>query len=100
MQLIGNNNSDHFAFSEYNGHGTRGSAFMIRKDKWKYIHYCAAEDQLFNLEVDPNELENVACNNPDVVRDLDDELKKIYNPERKNQRAEEFISNQLRKLKN
>ena len=34
-------------------------AFMIRTEKWKYIYYKGFSPQLFNLEKDPNEFEDL-----------------------------------------
>ena len=37
-------------------------AFMIRTEKWKYIYYKGFSPQLFNLERDPNEFEDLGQN--------------------------------------
>ena len=37
-------------------------AFMIRTEKWKYIYYKGFSPQLFNLEKDPNEFEDLGQN--------------------------------------
>ena len=82
-------------FAEYHGHGTRASAYMIRKGPWKYIHYIAAPHQLFNLETDPEELDNIIAAHPDVAADMEKDLRAVCNPERENDRAEAFIQAQL-----
>jgi choline-sulfatase len=38
--------------------------YMIRRGPWKFIHTPSDPDQLFNLDNDPNELANLALNNP------------------------------------
>lgn len=47
-------------FAEYTGEGTVRPLFMIRRGAWKYITCPADEPQLFNLERDPQELDNLA----------------------------------------
>jgi len=92
------NDPQRVVFSEYHGHGTRASAYMIRRDKWKYIHYVAAPDQLFDLEADPEELENVHAAHPTIVSELAQALAAICSPEEENARAEAFIEAQLAEL--
>lgn len=46
--------------SEYHGTGSRSAAFMLRHKQWKYVHYEAYEPQLFNLESDHEELNDLA----------------------------------------
>jgi choline-sulfatase len=86
-------------FSEYHGHGTRASAYMIRRGRWKYIHYVAAPDQLFDLEADPDELHDLRTTHPHIVRELRRELEAICSPGRENERAESFIAGQLETLR-
>eukprot|EP01083_Nonionella_stella_P193683 715058_1 len=61
---------------------------MVRKDKWKLIefgHYLKAfenyQPQLFDVEKDPNELNDVASANADVVQELDAILSNEFNYE-------------------
>ncbi|MBS3764659.1 MAG: sulfatase-like hydrolase/transferase [Planctomycetes bacterium] len=82
-------------FSEYHGHGTRASAYVIRRGKWKYIHYVAAVNQLFDLEHDPDELENLCETEAEVAGELEAELRSICSPEEEDRRAEELIEQQL-----
>ncbi len=87
-------------FSEYHGHGVRHSAFMIRKGKWKYIHHVDAPHQLFDLDRDPDELQNVYGAFPEVGADLESELRSICDPEREDDRADRFIDAQLASMSN
>jgi arylsulfatase A-like enzyme len=47
-------------FGEYCGEGTIAPLMMIRRGPWKYIKCPADKPQLFNLDDDPLELENLA----------------------------------------
>jgi choline-sulfatase len=47
-------------FAEYTGEGTIRPMMMIRRGPWKYINCPADEPQLFNLQRDPDELDNLA----------------------------------------
>jgi len=85
-------------FSEYHGHGARHSAYMIRKGKWKYIHHVDAPHQLFDMDRDPDELQNVYEAHPAVAADLERELRLICDPEAEDDRADRFIEAQLESM--
>jgi arylsulfatase A-like enzyme len=56
-------------------HGRKGRV-AIRKGKWKGVRYDMAVDrysplELYDLEADPDESDNVAAKHPDIVRELD-----------------------------
>jgi len=97
LNQIPKNDPERVIFSEYHGHGAPGSSFMIRKGNWKYIHYTEAPQQLFDLEADPNELENLVESHLHIAQELSDELRKICDPAEEHQRAESFITSQLEK---
>jgi choline-sulfatase len=46
--------------SEYHGMGSTTGAFAIRVGKWKYIHYAKYRPQLFDLDTDPDETNDLA----------------------------------------
>ncbi|MHA1681765.1 MAG: sulfatase family protein [Promethearchaeota archaeon] len=69
--------SRNYAFSMYTGTAVNTSIFMIRRGKWKYVAYPGFEPQLFDVEADPWEINNLAAENGDVVKDLDVQLRKI-----------------------
>ena len=100
LQDIQRDDPDRIAFSEYHGHGTRASVFMIRRGEWKLIHCCAGPNQLFDLGSDPEELHDLSQEHPDILQDLEQELRRICSPEEENQRAELFIQDQLRAMGN
>ena len=55
-----NDDKDRLVFSEYHGAGSISGAFMLRDGEYKYIHYVDCEPELYNLERDPEELNNLA----------------------------------------
>jgi choline-sulfatase len=95
LNQVGKNDPERVAFSEYHGHGTRASAYMIRKGNWKYIHYIDAPHQLFNLADDPDELQNLYHNNLEIATEFEAELRSICSPELEQDRAEAYIQRQI-----
>lgn len=47
---------DRTVLSEYHGMGSSTGAYMIRVGKYKYVHYAKYQPQLFDLDKDPEEL--------------------------------------------
>ena len=69
-------------FSEYHAAGAVSGAFMLRKGRWKLICYVGFPDELFDLENDPEELENRAAD-PScaaILQDLHAALHGICDP--------------------
>jgi choline-sulfatase len=95
LQQLPQNDPERVVFSEYHGHGTPGSSFMIRRGDWKYLWHHNAPSQLFNLADDPDERHNLAKQQAGALEYLHGELLKICDPEKEHQRAEEFIEQQL-----
>lgn len=95
LQDIASNDPDRPAFAEYHGHGVRGSWYLIRKGPWKLIYYVGAPNQLFNIEKDPQELNNVLDKHLDIAADMEKEIRKICDPEKQNIRAEKYIYKEL-----
>ena len=76
-------------FSEYHAAGAVSGAFMLRKGRWKLIHYVGFADELFDLDNDPEELHNLAPQ-PELAsvrQDLHAELRRICDPELTNAQA-------------
>ncbi|KHQ51635.1 sulfatase-like hydrolase/transferase [Mameliella alba] len=69
-------------FSEYHAIGAVSGAFMLRKGRWKLIHYQGFEPELFDLEADPEETTDRAADPAcaKVLADLMDELYAICDP--------------------
>ena len=69
--------------SEYHAVGAVTGAFMLRQGRWKLIHYVDFEPELFDLEADPEELENRA-GDPDcagTLAALQARLREMLDPE-------------------
>ena len=56
----GRADKNRFVFSEYHGAGAAGAAFMVRQDRYKLIHYVGHAPELFDVEADPEERDNLA----------------------------------------
>lgn len=95
LQQVPADDPNRVVFSEYHGNGVRSGAFMVRQGDWKLIYNMAAPHQLFNLKDDPDELHNVWEEAQDVARALEEELRRICDPEAVNRRAHEKEREQL-----
>ena len=73
--LDGTDTEERVAFSEIHSEGIHGNCFMVRKGKHKYIYIHGHEDQLFDLEADPGEWNNLAANSD--YGELRAELRKL-----------------------
>jgi len=74
---------DRVIFSEYHAAGSNTAAFMLRCGRYKYIYYVRHAPELFDLEADPEELQDLA---PDqqyaqVLQTLELRLRAICDPE-------------------
>ncbi len=82
-------NPDRTILSEYHDGGSTTGTFMIRWDKWKYVYYVGHAPQLFNLENDPNELNDLSAD-PDhyaTLAEAEKRLRIICDPEEVNQQC-------------
>jgi choline-sulfatase len=52
--------SSNTVFGEYMAEGTFQPAFMIRRDRWKYVSCAGDPPQLYDVVADPHELRNLA----------------------------------------
>ena len=87
----GNAPADRVVFSEYHAAGAVRGAFMLRKGRYKLIHYVGFEDELFDLEDDPEETRNLAgdpaCQR--VLAEMTAALRQICDPAEVDRRAHE-----------
>jgi choline-sulfatase len=58
--LEGKEQPNRLVFSEMHSEGVYSTCFMIRKGRYKYIYIHGHDEQLFNLEEDPDEWNNLA----------------------------------------
>ena len=81
--------TNRFAFTEYHAAAADRSVFMIRKGKYKYIHYVSFHPELFDLEEDPDELGSLHehPNYLSTLAELEADLRSICNPEEIDERA-------------
>lgn len=76
-------------FSEYHAAGSVSAAYMLRKGRWKLIHYVGFEDELFDLQADPEELHDLAGDPAHAARlaELHAELRRYCDPVQTNAQA-------------
>jgi choline-sulfatase len=61
MGLIdGTDTEERVAFAEIYSEGIHGPCLMVRKDRYKYIYVHERDEQLFDLEADPGEWNNLS----------------------------------------
>lgn len=70
-------------FSEYHAAGSNTAAFMLRIGRWKYHHYVGFPPELFDLQADPEELDDLAGDpaHAGVLIDMEAALRRICDPE-------------------
>lgn len=75
--------------SEYHAAGAVTGSFMLRKGRWKYIHYAGMTPQLFDLQADPHEATDLgeSPDHEEVRHALEAELRRLVDPEAVNARA-------------
>jgi choline-sulfatase len=71
------------AFSEYHAASSPTGSFMIRKGKYKYIHYVGFKPELFDLEADPEEEIDLAgdARHAGVLAEYEALLRKMLDPD-------------------
>ena len=69
--------------SEYHAAGAICGSYMIRRGKYKYIHYAGLPPMLFDLAADPNERTDLG-RDPQyaaVIRECEEALRRVVDPE-------------------
>ena len=89
---IANENDDYerIVLSEYHAAASPVGAFMLRKGKYKYVYFAEGYNpQLFNLEEDPYEENDLARDNnfKKILESFHGDLLNLCNPEEVNKRA-------------
>jgi choline-sulfatase len=84
FNLIRSPDPNRLGFSEYHAVGAMSGAFMVRRGRWKYMHYAGLPPQLFDLEADPYEAKDLARDpaHKDAVQAMARELRMIVDPDR------------------
>ncbi|MDA7416774.1 sulfatase-like hydrolase/transferase [Xenophilus arseniciresistens] len=69
--------------SEYHAAGSNSAGFMLRKGRWKYHHYVGFRPELFDLQEDPEELDDLAASpaHAQVLEDMHRALLAICDPQ-------------------
>jgi choline-sulfatase len=80
----GKEDPQRMAFSEYYSQGSYTAQFMLRRGKYKYVHYVGEVPQLFDLEADPDELHDLAGDSryASVCADMEKTLRGIADVDR------------------
>jgi choline-sulfatase len=81
--------SERTVFSEYHAAGAKTAAYMLRRGKYKYIHYVDFRPELFDLEADPEELNDLApgADYGETLKEFEAALREIVDPEAVDLRA-------------
>lgn len=82
-------NSDRSIFTSYYAAGAETAAFMIRRGKFKYIHYVDFEPELFDLDADTEELTSLHRDpgHAEIIDEFEAELRAVVDPEVENEAA-------------
>jgi len=80
---------DRLVMSEYHGAGARTGSFMLRRGRFKYIHYVGYAPELYDLDTDPEELYDLGTRVEfaSVVKEFEKTLRSMLDPEDVDRRA-------------
>jgi choline-sulfatase len=83
------NDRERLVFAEYHGAGAISGAYMLRQGAYKYVYYVDYPAQLFNLERDPEELNDLGVDpaHAAVLGRFEAELRRVVDPEGVDRRA-------------
>ncbi|MEE2659302.1 MAG: sulfatase-like hydrolase/transferase [Candidatus Latescibacterota bacterium] len=89
LQLTAEPDRDRTVFSEYHALGQQHGSYMLRDRRYKYNHYVGLPPQLFDLEIDPWELNDLADSpeHAEVLQEREWQLRELLNPESVDERA-------------
>ena len=69
------------AYACFTGTSLNTSGYMLRKGRWKYVVYVGYPSQLFDMEADPGELNDLCAQQSDAAGRLDAELRAMIDYE-------------------
>ena len=69
------------AYACFSGITLNTSAYMLRQGRWKYVAFPGYPPELFDLESDPGELHDLSRERPELVEQLDRELRSMVDYE-------------------
>jgi choline-sulfatase len=74
---------DRSVLSEYHAAASVTGTFMIRHGRWKYIHHVGFRPELFDMEADPGETEDLAEDpaRADILAECEARLRTICDPD-------------------
>lgn len=84
------------AYACFTGTTMNTSAFMLRQDRWKYIAYVGQPCQLFDLAADPDELHDLSGERPEVVAELDAELRRTVDYKQTHRNWQDYCKDAFR----
>ncbi|MFI3325262.1 MAG: sulfatase-like hydrolase/transferase [Clostridia bacterium] len=83
--LNGEKRENQYAFSEYHGNFFTQDWYMLRDEKYKYIHYQNRRASLFDMKNDPDEMNDLVVNSTVesdiIIEKMEKALQKIANTE-------------------
>ncbi len=89
--IAASDDQDRTVFAEYHAIGSRNAYFMLRDRRYKYIYHVDAPAQLFDLNADPDELNDLAGAADGATRNIleayETQLKDMIDPEEVDRRA-------------
>jgi choline-sulfatase len=82
-------NPDRVVFSEYHAAASPSAEYMIRKGQYKFIYYVGFAPELFDMQADPEELNDLAGDPAyrSVIAEMETILRGICDPEEQDLRA-------------
>ena len=82
-KIASQSDTDRTVFSEYHAIGSQHAAYMLRDLRYKYIYYVNTPPQLFDLQRDPHELQDLAAlpEYDSILKDFEARLRALLDPE-------------------
>lgn len=82
-ELANQADQERTVFSEYHAVGTGNGLHMLRNRRYKYVHYTHEPAQLFDLQQDPDEFNDLAMSpaHQSTRMQMEQELRAMLNPE-------------------